>query len=38
MKPRWMSVWISPAASCAGVPREIDHARHSSSPTVKNDM
>ena len=26
------------AAACACVPRAIDHARHSSSPTVKNDM
>jgi len=30
-----MSEWISPAASTAGVPSRIVHARTSSSPTVK---
>src|SRR5581483_6871516 len=38
MKPRWISLWISPAASWALVPLGMDHARFSSSPTVKNEM
>jgi hypothetical protein len=38
MNPREMSLWISPAASSAIVPRGMDQARHSSSPTVKNEM
>ena len=38
MKPRAMSLWMAPAASCARVPRGMDHARTSSSPTVKNEI
>ncbi len=37
MNPRSMSLWIVPAALRAGVPARIVHARHSSSPTVKNE-
>ena len=37
MKPRSMSEWISPAAWAALVPRRMVHARHSSSPAVRNE-
>src|SRR6266699_1992506 len=38
MKPRSRSVWIAPAACCAGEPHGTVHARTSSSPTVKNEQ
>ena len=37
MNPFSMSLWMAPAAWRALVPRRIVHARHSSSPAVKND-